>query len=238
MEAANSDYCGWKGWAEETFGLVDPVDSVYFAEQFRAAGFERMLGLNVFEIGFGNGSFAAWATESGANYLGTEAIAALVAKGVSAGFNVFDAAVPLRAVAERGSLDLIVAFDVFEHLEAVQIKEVLESARHLLKSGGRVVARVPSGDSPFGRAIQHGDLTHRTVLGSSAIRQLARETVFDVVFIRQPAFPLRGLGPRTYLRRLLVAATRSMIYPIIARVLMGHGQPVLTPNLIFVLAKP
>lgn len=237
MDSKSTEYCDWKGWDERAFGLVDQAGSAYFAEELRLSGFESVAGLNLCEIGFGNGSFASWATGAGANYLGTEAIPGLVVKGRSAGFRVFDASIPLSSIAEIGSLHLVVAFDVFEHLEVAQLKEVLERTRDLLREGGRVLARVPSGDSPFSRSIQHGDLTHRTVLGSSAVRQLALESGLDVVSIRQPAFPMRGLGPRVFIRRLLVVAARSVIYPIVTHALMGGDDPVLTPNLVFVLKR-
>lgn len=76
------------------------------------------------------------------------------------------------------------------------------------------------------------------MLGSSAVRQLALESGLDVVSIRQPAFPMRGLGPRVFLRRLPIVLTRRIVYPLVTNALMGGGRPVLTPNLVFVLAKP
>lgn len=237
MDLIDHDYCEWKGWSRETFGRVNPAEAVYFSTELRGSGFKSIQDLNVCEIGFGNGAFASWAREVGANYVGTEAIPALVAQGVAAGFAVFDAAVPLATIAEGGSQDLVVAWDVFEHLDLAQLRELLRQVRELLRTGGRVLARVPSGDSPFSRAIQHGDLTHRLVLGSSAIRQLAQEAGFAVLGVRQPAFPLRGLGPRVLIRRLLVVAARRVVYPIVTHALMGGGQPVLTPNLVFVLTR-
>lgn len=234
----NLGYRDWKGWDSQAFGAVDSPTSAYFAEELRQSGFESVRGLDVCEIGFGNGVFAGWARQRGANYRGTEAIPELIADGMSAGFAVFDATAPLASVVGDDSLDLLIAFDVFEHLAPPDLKRLLESLQPVLRHGGRVVARVPSGDSPFARAIQHGDLTHRQSLGSSAIRQFARETGFEVVSVREPAFPLRGLGFRTFLRRLTVVAARRLSFPIITHAFMNGGRPVLTPNLVFVLVKP
>lgn len=238
MASSSLGYRDWKGWSSRTFGIVDSVTSLYFAEELRQSGFDTIRGLNVCEIGFGNGAFAGWARQRGADYCGTEAIPELVAEGVSAGYAVFDATAPLASIAANDSLDLVIAFDVFEHLDHPDLKRLFESLRPVLRRGGRLVARVPSGDSPFGRAIQHGDLTHRTVLGSSAVRQLAHEAGFEVVSVREPAFPLRGLGLRVFLRRLGVVAARRLLFPIITHAFMGGGQPVLTTNLVFVLVKP
>jgi 2-polyprenyl-3-methyl-5-hydroxy-6-metoxy-1,4-benzoquinol methylase len=238
MDTADRNYSEWKGWARESFGHVDRAEALYFAEEVRSSGFEGIRGLNVCEIGFGNGAFASWAREGGANYIGTEAIPTLVVNGLAAGLAVFDASVPLATIVECDSQDLVVALDVFEHLDQGQLTGLLKSVNAILRPGGRVLARVPSGDSPFSRAMQHGDLTHRLVLGSSAIRQLVDKAGLDVVCVREPAMPLRGLGLRAFLRRLAVVTGRRVIYPIVTNVLMGGGRPILTPDLVFVLEKP
>lgn len=238
MASGDLGYRDWKGWDSQTFGVVDSATSAYFAEELRRSGFDSVRDLNVCEIGFGNGVFAGWVRQRGAKYRGTEVIPELIADGVSAGFAVFDATTPLASIVGDDSFDLVVAFDVFEHLAHPDLKRLLESLQLVLRRGGRVVARVPSGDSPFARAIQHGDLTHRLVLGSSAVRQLARETGFEVASVREPAFPVQGLGLRVLLRRSAIVATRRLLFPIMTNVFMGGGRPVLTPNLVFVLVKP
>lgn len=219
------------------FGVCDVASEAYYAAELRAAGLTDLRGLHILEIGFGNGAFAGWASRAGAKYFGTEVIPELVTKGRNAGFAVYDASRSIDSSIPEASIDVAVALDVFEHLDQHDLVEMLRSIRGLLRPGGMVIARVPSGDSPFSGAIQHGDLTHQTILGSSAVRQLAGETDFNVVCIRQPAFPLRGLGPRVLIRRLLVVAARRVVYPIVTHALMGGGKPVLTPNLVFVLTR-
>jgi SAM-dependent methyltransferase len=211
--------------------------AIYFAKELRHCGFASLANIGVVELGFGNGAFAAWASAAGARYVGVEAIPELVQIGRSAGFNVVLSDQPLAMLAGAMSADLIVAFDVFEHLETEVLRQTLEDCRKCLRKGGRIVGRVPSGDSPFARAVQHGDLTHRTVLGSSSIRQLAEWTGFEVASIRSPVLPLRGAGAASLLRRMLVSTTRALTYPVIAKAFMNGGRPVLTPNLLFVFLK-
>lgn len=238
MRAMYFDYERWKGWLTEPFGVFDDASAVYFHAELIRSGLGSMRDLRVLEIGFGNGAFAGWASRAGAQYLGTEVIPELVAKGRDAGFDVHEASIPLDSVASKGDVDVVIALDVFEHLDRGGLRNMLVSLRDCMKPGSRLISRVPSGDSPFGRATQHGDLTHRTVLGSSAVRQLAHEAGFEVVSVREPAFPLRGLGLRVFLRRLGVVAARRLLFPIITHAFMGGGQPVLTTNLVFVLVKP
>ena len=75
-------------------------------------------------------------------------------------------------------------------------------------------------------------------IGSSMVRQLAAQAGFNVDGIREPTFPLRGMGAMKWLRRASVVACRRLVYSLIAQAFMGSGRPVLTPNLVFVLVKP
>ena len=236
-----NDYAGyqaWKGWAGDDFGTFDVAAATYFATEIRESGILNMNAKRVLELGFGNGVFAGWAKQQGAIYMGTEIIPALIARGSTAGFDVHPATRPLPMFAGENSIDLVVAMDVFEHIDISALCNLLVEAKTCLRAGGVLVARVPSGDSPFARSIQHGDLTHRIILGSSAIRQLAEQSGFVVKAIREPAFPIRGLGVRVFIRRLSIVCARRLIYPLITQALMGGGQPVLTPNLVCVLEKP
>lgn len=238
MNVSNSDYREWKGWDEQEFGVFDRTAEIYFAAELREAGISCVNGLRVLELGFGNGAFAAWATAAGAHYLGTEAIPDLVLAALQRGIKAHPSTVDLKDIVPMETLDLVVAFDVFEHLSLQQLQELLLQLNSLLVRGGVVIARIPSGDSPFSRAIQHGDLTHRLVLGSSAVRHLALSVGFEVTSIRRPVFPVLGLGMRTCVRRSLVALAQRLCHRFIALALMGGGAPVLSPTMVFVLRRP
>lgn len=231
-------YQVWKQWTAAGFGSCDRSESAYFAAEMRRSGVPLRHGMRIVEIGFGNGAFAGWAVRNGADYRGVEIMPELVQRGREKGFDVFDKDVPLSTVASDSSVDVVVAFDVMEHLDLAELTSLLRTAYPALKVGGRLVARVPSGDSPFARAIQHGDLTHRSTLGSSAVRQLAGATGFKVVQLRAPVLPLTGDGSVALVRRGLVTLGRALIYPVIVRLLMGGGSPVLSPNMLFVLERP
>lgn len=237
MTEEYASYEEWKGWSADDFGRYTRAESVYFAAELRRSGIGSLAGLSVLEIGFGNGSFAGWARELGAGYVGLEAIPDLVHAAAVKGFSAHASFAELMQAESHGSLDLIVAFDVFEHLSVDELNEALSDIGALLRPGGVLLARVPSGDSPFARSIQHGDLTHRLTIGSSIVRQLAVTAGLEVVAISGPAFPLFGLGVVSFLRRAMVAATRALAYPLIQRLFMGGAPVVLAPTLVFVLRK-
>jgi SAM-dependent methyltransferase len=233
----HDNYSKWKGWDSDAFGTWHRADGIYFNAELTKCGVGKLAGRHVLELGFGNGAFAGWATREGATYLGIDVIPALVARGRKAGYDVHLAGPSVCDVATRDSLDLVVAFDVLEHFALTDLEQKLRDVGHVLKVGGRLIARVPSGDSPFARAAQHGDLTHRLTLGASAVRQLAASVGFAVDQCREPVFPLLGLGVRSFMRRSLVMLGRAMAYPVVTHVLMGGGSPVLSPNMIFVFRK-
>ncbi|MCC6739660.1 MAG: class I SAM-dependent methyltransferase [Planctomycetia bacterium] len=236
-EASYQGYREWKAWKACDFGRFSPDEAATFAEELRRCGIGSLQGRRVLEVGFGNGGFASWARGEGAEVFGTELLPELQELGGKAGLRVIDAAAPLAGQVGAGTMDLVVALDVFEHLGIDRLQALLPDLRDCLRPDGCLLGRVPSGDSPFSNAIQHGDLTHRSVLGSSAIHQLAVAAGFVDVETREPALPLRGAGCLGAVRRLLVRAGRRIAFPLIARVFMGGGHPILSPNMVFVLRR-
>lgn len=229
-------YQRWKGWTNRPFGICPHESAVYFSEELRSSGIGTVAGMTVVEIGFGNGEFASWSSAAGARYVGTELIEQLIERGLESGFDMHGTQ-PLDSFLAEDSVDLIVAFDVLEHLTWKDLRGLLAQGRRVLKPSGRLIARVPSGDSPFARAIQHGDATHCSSLGSAMIEQLASDVGFRVHAVREPAFPLWGLGFKAFARRAAVAGIRRIAYPVLTRAFMGGDHFVLTPNMVFVLVK-
>jgi SAM-dependent methyltransferase len=231
----NRNYLAWKGWEGAAFGRYTAEESLYFKAELHRAGVGSLSGTKILELGFGNGAFATWTRELGGQWTGIETNPALLDRAREAGFAARSPEHGLFAAVNDVRQDLVVAFDVLEHLPLEQIRVLLGDAKKILRSGGLLVARVPSGDSPFSGSIFHGDLTHVTLLGSSAIQQLALEAGFHVVQIRPPAFPIWGLGTRRLVRRAAVRVVRRLASAVIAEVLIGNEDAVITPNLVFVL---
>lgn len=67
-----------------------------------------------------------------------------------------------RTLAEmpNSCLDLVVCFDVFEHLSHANCDEWFSQIYRVLKPGGRLIGHVPNGLSPFVGSVFWGDLTH------------------------------------------------------------------------------
>jgi SAM-dependent methyltransferase len=230
-------YVGWKGWRGSDFGGFEREHALYYALELRASGITTVAGLRIAELGYGNGTFAGWVRKAGGHWVGSEAIPELQQRAVQAGFDVIAADSSFSRACGSSRFDLIVAFDVIEHLELDAIRSFLADAKEALRPGGLLLVRLPSGDSPFSGLIYHADLTHRTLLGSSAVRQLAMEVGLDVCHVRSPVLPVWGFGPVRAVRRLAVRLIQTVVFSFVRHVLMGDASAVLSPNMIVVLRK-
>lgn len=194
---APSLYAGyetWKGW-DTPFTPTDE-ERDYFTGETRDV---KIAGADVCEIGFGSGSFLAWAREQGARVAGAELIPQLIANARHRGVEILPPDFETVASAHAGRFDTIVAFDVFEHFSTTEILTRLDAAAVMLKPGGHLVLRFPNAQSPFGLAPQNGDPTHKSALSRSVFEQLIQGRPFDAVRYGH-VFRTRGRGVRRLVR--------------------------------------
>ncbi|HEU5294612.1 MAG TPA: class I SAM-dependent methyltransferase [Burkholderiaceae bacterium] len=162
-------YAQWKGWEESGFGRFSECEARYYrwhVNRAIAGGAPR----RVLEIGFGNGSFLGYGRTRGWEMTGIEISPELRARAERAGFSV---AADIDSLAGQAPFDLLVLFDVLEHVEADQLIAFMHKLRALITTDGVILLRVPNGDSPFGGRHQHGDLTHRVMIGEIMLQQVA-----------------------------------------------------------------
>lgn len=159
-----------RGAGLTAYDVADRYDDRYFADlagryrhrtrfaRQRIANVRSLLpplqGLRLVDIGTGMGTFAIEAAGEGAFSTGIDlAPAALRAarevarqEGANAVFVRADGAdLPIRT----GSIDVIVAADMTEHLDDVTLGRVLREARRSLKPGGSLVLYTPNGSHIF-----------------------------------------------------------------------------------------
>jgi hypothetical protein len=125
---------------------------------------------------------------------------------------------------------------VLEHLTHDEIISFLGQLRDLLQPHGRIIARFPSGDSPFSLGMQNGDMTHRSHIGSGMVRQFCIATGLRAVQIRGPVLPVVGVGFMRGLRRALVRGARWLVAGFVRKVYMDNQPRVIDPNMLIVLA--
>jgi 2-polyprenyl-3-methyl-5-hydroxy-6-metoxy-1,4-benzoquinol methylase len=206
MDDEYRNYVDWKQW--QGFGSLSSSQARYFAREI--AMLRPLQGKRILEIGFGNGSFLSFARGQGAEVLGTEMIPELVQAAREAGFDVNDGTAMLHGRQHAGSFDAIVAFDVLEHMDKTELADFFGAVNALLRPDGVFLARFPNGDSPFGRRYQHGDLTHKTAIGSRLIEHLAAVSGFQVVAVRNPRTEFLD-NPLVRLVQLLQRGLRNLV---------------------------
>lgn len=219
-------YVAFKAWPNDD---AISSDETYEVELFRS-------GVNpparILEIGFGAGRFLDWARRRGFSVTGVEVIGELVDRARAAGHAVFEGTPQTVIDPMTQRFDLIVAFDVFEHLSVEELVNLLRFLRTILCAKGRILARFPNAGSPFGICWQNSDITHVTALSAERIRQLALVAELRVLSATNAARPMSGSRNRMLKRGAYLA--RDIIEWTIGHLYLGYRVP-LDPNLTVLL---
>ncbi len=162
------NYATWKGWLQEIpFGSLSEVEEKKFELQMNKVGVNYQ-NIKVLDIGFGNGSFMSFIKKNNSKIEGVEIQKALLEEAKNKGITVYESLAEIK----EGSFDLIVAFDVLEHLTVEQLKELFINCKNLIKENGVMLFRFPNADSFLGMSAQNGDFTHITAIGKQKLHQI------------------------------------------------------------------
>lgn len=235
MKKNELDYIEWKEWGSDNFGSYTNEENILFSTELNRAGVVLDQDIRVLEIGFGNGAFLGWVKQYSCHYIGIEINNALIARAKAAGAEAYASIGEMRSQIGDKKFDLIIAFDVIEHMPINDIISSLEAWANYLSKNGCILIRIPSGDSPFSGRIMYGDITHKTLLASTALRQIASLTGLYLVATYPPALPIFGLGPLKAFERAIVKATRYLITFLVNATFHGNRHGVVTSNLVAIL---
>ena len=201
MDSDSSAYTAWKSWQSAPFGLCSRVQRTYFHSELLRTSLDLHSHISALEIGFGNGSFMAFAKSKGWNIVGLEIIDALILQAQQHNYSAFKSSQISSLPIE--SYHLVVAFDVFEHLCESDLDVLFAEIKRLLCSGGCLISRFPNGDSPFGLEGQNGDPTHSSAIGVGKVRYYAKKYDFEILFLGGEARPLLAGSISLTIRRLI-----------------------------------
>ena len=225
-------YAQVMGWDDKGFGTMSPRTEADLAAMIRLCKASFPSQSRVLEIGFGNGGVLFYGRRRQWEMHGTELNELLLKRARGNGFDVRHGD-NLSSFTEP--FDLVLAFDVLEHMPGDKLPELFERVRRMVKDGGIFIARFPNGDSPFSRFVQHGDATHVTVLGSRKAAYYARHAGMEIVYLGgQPQPLLAGLPHFCY--RIVANPIRSLLN-LFLNLLFCPGDPrsLCTTNLVMVL---
>jgi SAM-dependent methyltransferase len=198
-------YAEWKGWTGQNFGNLGETRRAYFESEL--SRIRRMIPSTptVLEIGFGNGEFLEYCRSKDWDVTGVEMNPILVKYASDFGYScICDDGLDSFT---SGYFDMVVAFDVLEHLSVPQIEKMFGDIRRILKDRGVFLARFPNGDSPLSLPYQNGDSSHLTSIGSIMARELGRHHGFSEFYLGGESLPFRWTSPLS----LLASITRRSI---------------------------
>lgn len=233
-ERLMSGYIDWKPWSRE---IAPTFQYSVFAEEIARANVPE--GARILEIGFGEGSFLDWARANGFDCAGLEINPKLVESSRARGLEVYQGTLSDAFPSGEHLFDVVVLFDVLEHIQLDDIVDLLDGLEKLLSVEGQVIARFPNGASPFGRAYQYGDATHVSVLTGSSMTQIGAATGFEQIRYYNAA---RGKKSRDggirnlWLIRQAAFLLRNFFQVIIGLIYFGKNIP-MDPNITVIMRK-
>jgi SAM-dependent methyltransferase len=155
----------------------------------------------IVDIGCGDGRLLRLLLRDGyRNLTGVELSAgpAALARGVLPGVVEGDGLAYLEGRAAE--FDVVLALDVVEHLQKDEALRFLSAASGALKSGGRLILQAPNAASPFGMAVQFGDLTHESCFTPGLLGWLMQSVGLTAVHAREVGPVPRGYSAASTLR--------------------------------------
>jgi len=202
-------YANWKNWDSSQFGSLNKEEDNYFAAELSRTKQSLAPGSSVLEVGFGNGSFLSFAKRHRWKIYGVEVNPILVETAKHQGF---EAVCADNLIAFKDStFDLVVAFDVLEHIQQHKILDLLMEVKRVLKPNAIFIARFPNGDSPFGLPLQNGDTTHITCIGSSKATFFASQLAVELLYVGGRAQPLFGGSVLHVIHRMFALPIKALI---------------------------
>ncbi|RJF83130.1 class I SAM-dependent methyltransferase [Sphingomonas cavernae] len=220
-------YHSWKGWDVGTAAR----DAEIALREVRRAGGQAPSEL--LEIGYGDGAFLRRAAARGFRCSGVELDDSLCPELCASGI---DARAGSISQFGDGQFDLVVAFDVFEHMEMAELLDVLKMTQRKMKYGGLLIARFPNMASPFGVINQYGDVTHCTTLSPKGYLQLANVAQLELVSISNALTNWHDLGILKFMMKPLAIAVRRCVELALGFAYYGAKVP-LDPEVTVVVEK-
>jgi 2-polyprenyl-3-methyl-5-hydroxy-6-metoxy-1,4-benzoquinol methylase len=210
--------------------LADP-----YLRRFAKKHFPKDTSSSVLDLGCGTGALLNILACHGFRGLeGVDCSPQQVGRKVSKAVRLGDG---LSALKEKGdaSVDVVVCFDVIEHLVREELLAWALHVRRVLKPGGRWIVHVPNSSSPFGSRVRYADLTHELAFTRESITQLAELGGFSscAVFEDRPVVH----GAISAVRRLVWTITRIPFAMFFAAETGEWRNVILSQNMVAVLYR-
>jgi 2-polyprenyl-3-methyl-5-hydroxy-6-metoxy-1,4-benzoquinol methylase len=111
---------------------------------------------------------------------------------------------------EDGSRDVVVSFDVLEHLNKPQVVHCAQQVYRVLRPGGRWLIHTVNGESPWFGRIRYGDFTHELAFTHHSLHEVLTAASFSRIDFHEDAPAVHGASSvvRWVLWRMLCTGLR------------------------------
>jgi SAM-dependent methyltransferase len=132
--------------------------------------------------------------------------------------------------------DVIITYDVIEHLTKPALLRLMAEVRRVLRAGGRWIIHAPNAESPFFGRIRYGDFTHELAFTRKSLSAVLRAGGFvDVICVEDAPIPH---GLKSVIRLALWKLLRMGIRFFIAVETGDISNGVYSQNFLTVARKP
>ncbi len=216
---------------EKLFGTYLREEAFYFKKE--VLPYVKNKDLNILEIGFGSGNFLSWARDKNFYVCGCEIDKNSLRFAKKQGFNIYDS---LKEVSDE-SFEMIIAFDLLEHIDRKEINYFLQEISRLLKKGGILIARFPNGDSAFSLVLQNGHQSHLTHIGKGFISSSSEQAGLTLLEYRTPAVVIIQKNIILTLLKIIKLLFRTLIEKIYSFIFFSDFRHPSSANAIAIIKK-
>jgi 2-polyprenyl-3-methyl-5-hydroxy-6-metoxy-1,4-benzoquinol methylase len=173
-----------------------PPERAPYLDQLVKRHFPDHPSAAILELGCGTGSLLALLQQRGFHHVsGVDTSPEQVALAHAWGLSCVRMGGLLEELSSQpsSSLDVVVAFDVLEHLDKPTILRVSDEVLRVLRPEGRFIFHVPNGNGIFPGATYFGDLSHQTCFTERSIQQLISVTGFGSVDVFEDVPTVHGV---------------------------------------------
>ena len=139
----------------------------------RFVGRDRLL--NIVDLGCGHGSFLYFLKRAGyENIVGVDGSPEQIdlAHRLGIGEAQLGQVDSFLAGKPSGSVDVVLLFDVLEHLTRAELFSTLDGVYRILHVGGTCIVHTPNAEGIYGMRIRYGDLTHEQAFSPRSLHQI------------------------------------------------------------------
>tara|TARA_B100000989_G_scaffold298918_1_gene291055 strand:+ start:31548 stop:32249 length:702 start_codon:yes stop_codon:yes gene_type:complete len=189
----------------------------------------------IIEIGYGKGFFLDWAKNKKLDIIGYE---------INKDFHK-KAEQNHRVILGNGSniskevsdkFDLIILFDVIEHISKEDLLNFFQNLSELLNKDGEILLRFPNGSSAAGLEYFNSDLTHFSFLNRRSLKMIAELNKLELIYYANMKRVNKFKSLRGKLFGRIVYFFRDFIEFVYGNLYFGQKIP-LDPNVVGVLKK-